>query len=63
MIKIGTGSNNGSITIDLNVRVSGVRITGYVHDSKCAIRVGDSDSTDWTDAQGDNKTATDYRYS
>ena len=58
MIKIGTGSNNGSITIDLNVRVSGVRITGYVHDSKCAIRVGDSDSTDWTDAQGDNKTAT-----
>lgn len=58
MIKIGTGSNNGSITIDLNVKVSSIKITGYVHDSKCAIRVGDSDSTDWTDAQGDNKTAT-----
>lgn len=58
MIKLGTGSNTGSITINLNVEVSRIIITGYVHDTKCEIRVGDSSSTDWTDEDNDNKTAT-----
>ncbi len=57
MLKFGTGSNTGSITLSLNVEVSRIIITGYVHNAKCEIRVGDSASTDWTDAENDNKTA------
>lgn len=58
MIKIGTGSNNGSITINLNVEVSRIIITGYVHGNKCEIRAGDSASTDWNGEQADGKTTT-----
>lgn len=57
MLKFGTTSINGSITLMLNSPVSRVIITGYVHGDKCEIRVGDSNSTDWTDETDDNKTA------
>lgn len=56
MIKFGTSSVTGSITLSLNAQVSRIIITGYVHDTKCQIRVGDSASTDWTDGEGDDKT-------
>lgn len=57
MMKFGTASVNGSITLTLNSEVNRVIITGFVHDNKCEIRVGDSNSTDWTDEAGDSKTA------
>lgn len=56
MLKIGSTSYNGSITLTFNVAVSGVIITGYVHNAKCEIRVGDSASTDWTEDANDDKT-------
>lgn len=56
MIKLGTGSVLGSITLSLNAQVSRVIITGYVHNTKCEIRVGDGNSTDWTDEENDGKT-------
>ena len=58
MLKIGSTSQNGSITLTLNVAVSSVIITGYVHNAKCEIRVGDGNSTDWTDDADDGKTTT-----
>ena len=56
MLKIGTTSVNGSITIELSKNVKGIIITGYVTNNGCKIRVGDSDSTDWTDEADDGKT-------
>lgn len=41
MLKIGTGSITGSITVELNAEVVGVKITGYVHGANCEIKVGD----------------------
>ncbi|MDE6029813.1 MAG: Ig-like domain-containing protein [Clostridiales bacterium] len=58
MFKVGTASVAGSITFTLNTNVSRVIITGYVNDTKCQIRVGDSTSTDWTDDENDGKTVT-----
>lgn len=56
MLKFGTQSVNGSLTIALNVEVVGVIITGYVADKSCQIQLGDSNSTDWTKEANDNKT-------
>lgn len=56
MLKLGTTSIAGSITLELSAAVSRIIITGYVHNAKCEIRVGDSASTDWTDAVDDGKT-------
>ncbi len=58
MLKLGTTSIVGSITLELNAKVIGVKITGYVHSDKCEIRVGDSTSADWTADSADNKTST-----
>ncbi len=55
MLKFGTTSVNGSVTFQLNSIVNYVKITGYVYDESCKIRVGDSLSTDWTGIV-DNKT-------
>ncbi|MCH5180136.1 MAG: hypothetical protein J1F32_02840 [Erysipelotrichales bacterium] len=56
MLKFGTTSVNGSLTFALNTEINRVKITGYVSDGASKIRVGDSDSSDWTDETNDNKT-------
>lgn len=55
MLKFGTTSVNGSLTLALNSPVSSIQITGYVADQNAILRVGDSDSSDWA-AEADNKT-------
>lgn len=57
MLKFGTTSVNGSLTFALNAEVNRIKITGYVSSSSSKIQVGDSDSSDWTDENNDNKTA------
>ena len=56
MLKLGTTSVNGSITIELSQNVNGVIITGYVTNNGCNIRVGDSSSSVWSDGTDDGKT-------
>lgn len=56
MLKFGTTSVNGYITLSLNVEVVGVKITGYVSDSASKIRVGDASSSDWLGETMDEKT-------
>ena len=55
VLKMGTTSNYGSLTFDLNTSVKGVIITGYVHNTSSSVRVGDSSSLDWN-GSSDNKT-------
>ena len=57
MLKIGTTSAAGSITLELTQNVTGVIITGYVTNNGCNIRVGDSESTIWSGNGDDGKTA------
>ena len=57
MIKLGTTSVTGSITLELTKNVTGVIITGYVTNNNCKIRVGDSSSTVWTGNDDDAKTS------
>ena len=56
MLKLGTTSVTGSITLELDKNVTGVIITGYVTNANCIIRVGDSTSTIWTGEGDDGKT-------
>ena len=56
MLKLGTTSVTGSITLELTENVTGVIITGYVTNNNCNIRVGDSDSTVWSGGDDDGKT-------
>ena len=56
MMKLGTTSVTGSITLELTEKVTGVIITGYVTNNNCLIRVGDSSSSIWTDGTDDGKT-------
>ena len=56
MLKLGTTSVTGSITLELTQNVTGVIITGYVTNENCNIRVGDSDSTIWSGNGDDGKT-------
>lgn len=56
MLKLGTTSVTGSITLELTKNVTGVIITGYVTNDNCIIRVGDSDSTVWSGGSDDGKT-------
>ena len=56
MLKVGTTSVTGSITLELTKNVTGVIITGYVTNSGCNIRVGDSESTVWSGNGDDGKT-------
>ena len=58
LIKIGTTSYSGELTLKLNASVNRIIITGYVHTTACKVQVGDSNSTDWTTETGDSKTAT-----
>ena len=56
MMKLGTTSVTGSITLELNQKVTGIIITGYVTNNGCNIRVGDSASTVWSGDGDDGKT-------
>ena len=56
MLKLGTTSVTGSITLELAKNVTGVIITGYVTNNNCNIRVGDSASTIWAGNGDDGKT-------
>ena len=56
MLKLGTTSVTGSITLELSQNVTGIIITGYVTNNGCNIRVGDSDSTVWSGNGDDGKT-------
>ena len=56
MLKLGTTSVTGSITLELTKNVTGVIITGYVTNNNCKIRVGDSNSTIWSGTSDDGKT-------
>lgn len=56
ILKFGTTSVNGSLTLVLNSEVNRVKITGYVGDNACKLRIGDESSTDWIDGEDDNKT-------
>lgn len=56
MLKLGTTSVTGSITLELTKNVTGVIITGYVTNNGCNIRVGDSSSTVWSGSGDDGKT-------
>lgn len=56
MLKFGTQSAMGYLVLNLNTKVIGVKITGYVNFTTCEVRIGDSASGDWTEAE-DNKTA------
>lgn len=58
MLKIGTTSVNGGITIELTKNVTGVIITGYVTGNNCKIRVGDSGSTIWAEGGVDDSKTT-----
>ena len=59
MLKFGTTSVNGSLTLSLSGTVNCVKITGYVANQSCTIRVGDSTSSDWIDgAASDGLTTT-----
>lgn len=56
MIKFGTTSVNGYLTLALNTNVNCIKITGYVANTKCNVQVGDAYSSDWTGGS-DGKTS------
>ncbi len=56
MLKLGTTSVTGSITLELSENVTGIIITGYVTNNNCNIRVGDSTSAVWSGGSDDGKT-------
>lgn len=56
MLKFGTQNAMGYLILNLNTKVTGVKITGYVNFTTCEVRIGDSESVDWTDGN-DNKTS------
>ena len=57
VLKLGTQSVTGGFTMVLNKEVDGLIITGYTGNTKGQVRVGDSNSTDWSDEADDNKTS------
>lgn len=57
MLKFGTTSVNGYLTISLQCEVIGIIISGYTTNNAAQIRVGDSLSSDWTNDIADNKTS------
>lgn len=56
LLKVGTTSMNGSVSLSLSTEVNRIRITGYVSDNACKLRVGNSESTDWIEDADDNQT-------
>ncbi len=60
MLKFGTTSVNGTLTLSLTGTVNCVKITGYVANQSCKIRVGDSSSSDWIDGAATDGLTTLY---
>ena len=59
ILKFGTTSINGGLTINFaNNMVNRVKITGYVYDTSCKVRIGDSSSLDFTDGNDGLTTLT-----
>ncbi|MCQ2743039.1 MAG: hypothetical protein MJ239_07120, partial [Bacilli bacterium] len=56
VMKFGSTSANGNLTLSLGQEVNRVVLTGYVYASTCDVRIGDSSSSDWGDTGADNKT-------
>ncbi len=56
MLKLGNTSKKGGFTMELTQNVKSLIITGYIHNSGCKIRVGDSGSSIWETSQDDQKT-------
>ena len=42
VLKFGTQSVTGGVTLNLNTEINRVKITGYVQSTKCAINIGDA---------------------
>lgn len=59
MLKLGSTSNNGSVTLNLENEINQVIIEGYVHTASCKIRVGDSASNDWTSGTNEDTKSFD----
>ena len=55
MLKFGTTSVNGTLTLELNTLVNGVKITGYSTKTDAKIQIGDANSLDWV-GETDGKT-------
>lgn len=55
ILKFGTTSVNGSLTLSLKKPVKGINIVGYTYSKTSKIRVGDGDSSDWNGG-GDGET-------
>ena len=60
MLKFGTTSVNGTLTLALTGSVNCVKITGYVQSTNCKIRVGDSNSNDWLEGGAEDGLTTLY---
>ena len=58
MLKFGTQSAVGDLSLSLNTNVNRVVITGYVNFATCKLQAGDANSTDWLGSSGDGKTTT-----
>ncbi len=56
MLKFGTTSVNGELTLSLSRSVNKATLYGYVGNTSCKLRVGPSSSTDWSSESGDHKT-------
>lgn len=56
MLKFGTQSVMGDLTLELACEVNRVVITGYTHATSASIRAGASDSLDWTNGTDSTET-------
>lgn len=56
ILKIGTTSVDGDMTLELSSQINKVKITGYISATNCKVRLGNSSSTDWVGEAFDNKT-------
>ncbi|HCY06230.1 MAG TPA: hypothetical protein DHS57_02850 [Erysipelotrichaceae bacterium] len=56
MLKFGTTSVNGYISLTLNEVIDKIKLTGYTTKVTNKIRVGDAYSSDWETPDSDNKT-------
>ena len=55
MLKFGTTSVNGYISLTLNEVIDKIKLTGYTTKVTNKIRVGDAYSSDWETPDSDNK--------
>lgn len=63
MLKFGTQSYNGSLTLELNTPINRVIITGYVSNASSTIQIGDSGSSDFIDSSSNDNLTTSCKLS